>query len=161
MNNKSINWYPLVVVILIVALAAVFAALVLEKSKPKDAAQNTPASAQTSAAVSSQQYHWKMVTSWPKNTPGLGVGAENVARVINEMSGGRLQIHVYGANELVPAMGVFDAVSSGSVEMGHSGSYFWRGKVPAAQFFTSVPFGMNAQELYGWINHGGGLEWWG
>ena len=76
------------------------------------------------------------------------------------MSGGRLQIHVYGANELVPAMGVFDAVSSGSVEMGHAGSYFWRGKVPAAQFFTSVPFGMNAQELYGWINHGGCLELW-
>ena len=160
MNTKSINWYPLVIVILITALAAVFTALVLEKSKPKKASQQTANDAQVSAAASTQQYHWKMVTSWPKNTPGLGVGAENLARAINEMSGGRLQIHVYGANELVPAMGVFDAVSSGSVEMGHSGSYFWRGKVPAAQFFTSVPFGMNAQELNGWIHHGGGLELW-
>lgn len=157
MNTKSINWYPLVIVLLIAALVAVFAALVLEKTKPKPSAIHSDAA---SGVVSGQRYHWKMVTSWPKNTPGLGVGAENVARVINEMSGGRLQIHVYGANELVPAMGVFDAVSSGSVEMGHSGSYFWRGKVPAAQFFTSVPFGMNAQELYGWINHGGGLELW-
>jgi TRAP-type mannitol/chloroaromatic compound transport system substrate-binding protein len=153
---KTINWNPLIILLLIAALAGVFALLVLEKSKPKIAEKNVPAGDH----VSSQQYHWKMVTSWPKNTPGLGVNAENIARVINEMSGGRLQIHVYGANELVPAMGVFDSVSSGSVEMGHSGSYFWRGKVPAAQFFTSVPFGMNAQELYGWIHHGGGLELW-
>lgn len=160
MKNKSINWYPLVILVLIAALAATFAALVLEKSKPKNAGQHNLVDAQMFSAGSAAQYHWKMVTSWPKNTPGLGVGAENLARVINEMSGGRLQIHVYGANELVPAMGVFDAVSAGSVEMGHSGSYFWRGKVPAAQFFTSVPFGMNAQELYGWINHGGGLELW-
>lgn len=160
MKNKSINWYPLVILVLIAALAATFAALVLEKSKPKNARQHNLVDAQMFSAGSAEQYHWKMVTSWPKNTPGLGVGAENLARVINEMSGGRLQIHVYGANELVPAMGVFDAVSAGSVEMGHSGSYFWRGKVPAAQFFTSVPFGMNAQELYGWINHGGGLELW-
>lgn len=159
MNNKSINWYPLAIILLIALFAATFTALVLEKSKPKSA-PNVQVNNADSPAVSAQTYHWKMVTSWPKNTPGLGVGAENIARVINEMSGGRLQIHVYGANELVPAMGVFDAVSSGSVEMGHSGSYFWRGKVPAAQFFTSVPFGMNAQELYGWINHGGGLELW-
>lgn len=160
MNNKSINWYPLVIIVLIAALVAVFAALVLEKAKPGPTTPHIAAGEQTSSLVAARQYHWKMVTSWPKNTPGLGVNAENVARVINEMSGGRLLIHVYGANELVPAMGVFDAVSSGSVEMGHAGSYFWRGKVPAAQFFTSVPFGMNAQELYGWINHGGGLELW-
>jgi TRAP-type mannitol/chloroaromatic compound transport system substrate-binding protein len=159
MNTKTINWYPLIIVVLIVALVGVFAALVLEKTKAKTPRQQTDSSAATDI-VSAQRYHWKMVTAWPKNTPGLGINAENVARVINEMSGGRLQIHVYGANELVPAMGVFDAVSSGSVEMGHAGSYFWRGKVPAAQFFTSVPFGMNAQELYGWIHHGGGLELW-
>jgi TRAP-type mannitol/chloroaromatic compound transport system substrate-binding protein len=159
MNTKSINWYPLVIVLLIAALVAVFAALVLEKTKSKTS-HSFSENPSANENVSGQRFHWKMVTSWPKNTPGLGVNAENVARVINEMSAGRLQIHVYGANELVPAMGVFDAVSSGSVEMGHSGSYFWRGKVPAAQFFTSVPFGMNAQELYGWIHHGGGLELW-
>src|SRR5690606_33070171 len=155
MSNKTINWYPLVIVVLIAALAATFAALVQEKSRPKKISQED-AAAQHSAAVSSQQFHWKMVTSWPKNTPGLGVNAENVARVINEMSGGRLQIHVYGANELVPAMGVFDAVASGSVEMGHGGAYYWRGKAPAAQFFTTIPFGMNAQEMNGWLHHGGG-----
>lgn len=83
MNNKSINWYPLVIVVLIVEFAATFAALVLEKSKPKQAAALVTASEQSSSAVSTQTYHWKMVTSWPKNTPGLGVGAENLARVIN------------------------------------------------------------------------------
>ena len=93
MNTKSINWYPLVIVILITALAAVFTALVLEKSKPKNAPQQG-AEGESASATSTQQYHWKMVTSWPKNTPGLGVGAENLARAINEMSGGRLQIHV-------------------------------------------------------------------
>jgi TRAP-type mannitol/chloroaromatic compound transport system substrate-binding protein len=160
MNNKSINWYPLVIVILLAALAITFTALVQEKSKLKQSSLNVVEGEQNSTVVPAKIYHWKMVTSWPKNTPGLGINAEKVAQVIKEMSGGRLQIHVYGANELVPAMGVFDAVSAGSVEMGHSGSYFWRGKVPAAQFFTSVPFGMNAQELYGWIHHGGGLELW-
>lgn len=57
-------------------------------------------------------------------------------------------------------MGVFDAVSSGSVEMGHSAAYYWKGKVPAAQFFTAVPFGMNAQEMNGWLFYGGGMELW-
>jgi TRAP-type mannitol/chloroaromatic compound transport system substrate-binding protein len=154
--RKSYNWSPLIIIVLVAAVAALFALLVLERSKP----QLAQAPSAALASVSTQQYHWKMVTSWPKNTPGLGVSAEKIATIVNEMSGGRLQIHVYGANELVPAMGVFDAVSSGSVEMGHSGAYFWRGKVPAAQFFTSIPFGMNAQELNGWFNYGGGLELW-
>lgn len=159
MKKQTINWYPLVIVILIIALAITFTALVMKKSQPANTqASNDPVS--STEASQPQQYHWKMVTSWPKNTPGLGVSAEKIAQIINEMSNGRLQIHVHGANELVPALGVFDAVSSGSVEMGHSGAYFWRGKVLAAQFFTSIPFGMNAQEQNAWLFHGGGLELW-
>jgi len=156
MNTKTINWYPLVILLLVAALVGSLALLVKTKS-----AQVKPGSSEETGAVNTaQQYHWKMVTSWPKNTPGLGVSAEKIAQIINAMSNGRLQIHVYGANELVPALGVFDAVSSGSVEMGHSGAYFWRGKVPAAQFFTAIPYGMNAQELNAWLFHGGGLELW-
>ena len=155
MNSKNINYYPLIIILLVAALVVTFAALVL--SKNQGASQPAP---EASPASSSEVFHWKMVTSWPKNTPGLGVSAEKIAQVIKEMSNGRLQIHVYGANELVPALGVFDAVSSGSVEMGHSGAYFWRGKVPAAQFFTSIPFGMNVQEQNAWLFHGGGLELW-
>ena len=107
-----------------------------------------------------QTYKWKMVTSWPKNFPGLGTAPERFATMVDDMSAGRLKIKVYGAGELVPALQVFDAVSQGTAEMGHSGAYYWKGKTPAAQFFTSVPFGLTAQEMNGWIYHGGGLELW-
>lgn len=111
-------------------------------------------------AAPQKTYHWKLVTTWPKNFPGLGVGPENFAKAVDAMSNGRLQIKVYGANELVPAMGVFDAVAGGAAEMGHGAAYYWKGKVPASQFMTVVPFGMNAQEMNGWLHYGGGLELW-
>jgi TRAP-type mannitol/chloroaromatic compound transport system substrate-binding protein len=107
-----------------------------------------------------QKYNWRLVTSWPKNYPGLGMAPERIADLVEEMSNGQMKITVYGAGEQVPAFGVFDAVSSGSHHMGHSGGYFWKGKVPAAQFFTSVPFGLTADEINAWVNRGGGLELW-
>ena len=94
-----------------------------------------------------ETYNWRLVTSWPKNYPGLGMAPERIADLVEEMSNGQMTITVYGAEEQVPAFGVFDAVSSGSHQMGHSGGYFWKGKVPAAQFFTSVPFGLTADEI--------------
>ena len=103
---------------------------------------------------------WKMVTSWPKNFPGLGAGAETLARYINKLSGGSLEVTVFGANELVPPLGVFDFVSSGGAEMGHSGAYYWKGKTEAAQFFSSVPFGMTAQEMNSWLYYGDGIKLW-
>ena len=107
-----------------------------------------------------KKYNWRLVTSWPKNYPGLGMAPERIADLVEEMSDGQMEITVYGAEEQVPAFGVFDAVSSGSHQMGHSGGYFWKGKVPAAQFFTSVPFGLTADEINAWVNRGGGLELW-
>jgi TRAP-type mannitol/chloroaromatic compound transport system substrate-binding protein len=106
------------------------------------------------------EYNWKMVTSWPKNFPGLGVGAENLAKIINKLSNNRIKIRVFGANELVPPLEVFDYVSNGGAEFGHSGAYYWKGKSEACQFFSSVPFGMNAQEMNAWLYYGGGLELW-
>jgi TRAP-type mannitol/chloroaromatic compound transport system substrate-binding protein len=106
------------------------------------------------------QVKWKMVTTWPKNFPGLGTGANKLARLITAMSGGRLSIKVYGAKELVPAFEVFDAVSRGTAQMGHGASYYWKGKTEAAQFFAAVPFGLNAQEMNAWLYHGGGMELW-
>ena len=103
---------------------------------------------------------WKMVTTWPKNFPGLGTGANRLAQLITEMSGGRLQVKVYGAKELVPAFEVFDAVSRGTAEMGHGAAYYWKGKVEAAQFFAAVPFGLTADEMNGWLYHGGGMDLW-
>jgi len=125
----------------------------------------TSASLTTSTSLagktpSNDKVKWKMVTTWPKNFPGLGTGANNLAKLINEMSGGRLTIKVYGAKELVPAFEVFDAVSRGTAQMGHGASYYWKGKVQAAQFFAAVPFGLNAQEMNGWLYHGGGMDLW-
>lgn len=110
--------------------------------------------------VEQKKYEWRLVTSWPKNYPGLGMAPERIADLVEEMSNGQMKITVYGAGEQVPAFGVFDAVSSGSHQMGHSGGYFWKGKVPAAQFFTSVPFGLTADEINAWVNRGGGQELW-
>ncbi len=111
-------------------------------------------------AEPAKTFKWKLVTSWPKNFPGLGTAPERFAEQVEQLSGGRLTIKVYGAGELVPALQVFDAVSQGTVELGHSGAYYWKGKASAAQFFTSVPFGLTAQEMNGWIQYGGGQALW-
>ena len=112
------------------------------------------------ATASDQRFDWKMVTSWPTNFPGLGTGAARLAEMITAASGGRLTVRVYGAGELVPAFEVFDAVGRGTAEMGHSASYYWKGKAAAAPFFCAVPFGLNAQEMNGWLYEGGGLALW-
>ena len=110
------------------------------------------------APVGQETFEWSCVTSWPPRFPGLGMAPENLATRIAKASGGRLKIKVYGAGELVPAFEVFDAVSRGTVEMGHGAAYYHKGKVDAAQFFTAVPFGLTALELNGWLYYGGGME---
>ncbi len=107
-----------------------------------------------------QQFEWKLVTSWPKNFPGLGTAPEKFASLVERMSSDRLKIKVFGAGQLVPAFEVFDAVSQGISEMGHGASYYWTGKAEETVFFTSVPFGLNAQEINGWLHYGGGLALW-
>ena len=111
-------------------------------------------------AAPGESFEWKMVTSWPRDFPALGTGANRLAELIGKLSNGRLTVKVYGGNELVPPFEVFDAVERGTAEMGHGASYYWKGKVPAAQFFAGVPFGMTAREQNGWIYYGGGLELW-
>ncbi len=111
-------------------------------------------------AAANAQFKWKMVTAWPKNFPGLGTNANLLADLITQMSGGRIEVKVYGANELVPAFEVFDTVSKGTAQMGHSGAYYWKGKNEAMQFFSAVPFGLNAQEMNAWLYYGGGMELW-
>ncbi len=115
---------------------------------------------QAGPAVETKTYNWKLVTSWPKNFPGLGMAPEKFAEYVNEMSGGRLTVQVYGAGELVPGFEVFDAVSQGTAQMAHSGSYYWKGKIPSSPLFGAIPFGMTATELNAWLHYGGGLELW-
>ncbi len=112
------------------------------------------------AVHAAPKYRWKMVTTWPKNFPGMGTGANYLAKLIGEMSAGRIEVKVYGAGEIVPAFEIFDAVSRGTAEMGHGASYYWKGKSEAAQFFAAVPFGLTAQEMNAWLYHGGGMQLW-
>ena len=86
--------------------------------------------------------------------------ADLFAQWVKEMSGGRMEIQVYDGGELVPPLESFDTVRSGAAEIGSGAAYYWAGKIPAAQFFASVPFGMNAQQLNSWVLRGGGIELW-
>jgi len=113
-----------------------------------------------SMAASQETFKWNLVTSWPPGLPGLGIGVDNLAERIDKASNGRLKIKVYAGGELVPALEVLDAVSRGTVQMGHDSAYYHRGKVPAAQYFTTVPYGMTVHEINAWLYYGGGLELW-
>ncbi len=130
-----------------------------EDKAPKTADCPKP-DATPAPAAPEKPIEWRMVTTWPKNFPGLGTGANNLAKLIGEMTGGRIQVKVYGAKELVGALEIFDAVSRGTAEMGHGAAYYWKGKSVAAQFFAAVPFGLSAQEMNSWLYHGGGMELW-
>ncbi|MEL0105822.1 MAG: TRAP transporter substrate-binding protein [Rhodospirillales bacterium] len=118
------------------------------------------ASSFSAPAIAKNRRQLKMVTTWPKNFPGLGTSAERFARRIKEMSNGMVDIKVYAAGELIPALESFDAVSSGSADMYHGSEYYWQGKSMAFNFFTSVPYGLTADEMNAWIYHGGGQKLW-
>jgi TRAP-type mannitol/chloroaromatic compound transport system substrate-binding protein len=151
------RYTPLIILLLVAALVVTLGLWAKDRAGGEQGEKNNPSG---DVGASGERYQWKMITTWPKNFPGLGMAAENFARSVEEMSNGRLTVHVYGAGEIVPAMEVFDAVSQGVVDAGHGAAYYWKGKVPAAVFFTSVPFGLNAQEMNGWLHYGGGLELW-
>jgi TRAP-type mannitol/chloroaromatic compound transport system substrate-binding protein len=112
------------------------------------------------ALAQSGKLRWRMVTSWPKRLPGPGMSAERVVERIGTLSGGRLEITVSAAGEVVPALEVLDAVGSGVAEMGHTAAFYWQGKEPAAAFFTTVPFGLLPNEHVAWIDAGGGQALW-
>tara|TARA_B100000676_G_scaffold1055_1_gene959 strand:+ start:383 stop:1462 length:1080 start_codon:yes stop_codon:yes gene_type:complete len=110
--------------------------------------------------VSKRTYSWKMVTAWPPNSPINQESVEQFAKDVAIMSRGRLKIKVFAGGELVPPSQAFDAVSQGGVQMAHTASYYWAGKVPAAQFMTVVPFGLTHKGAWSWIYAGGGLALW-
>lgn len=112
------------------------------------------------ADAGAETHRWRMVTSWPPNFPGFGSSASRLAERIGELSDGRIEIEVFAAGELIPALEVFDAVSRGTMQMAHSSPTYWRGILPAAPLFSSVPFGMLPGEHKAWLDHGGGNELW-
>lgn len=109
-----------------------------------------------SPAIAQDKRQWKMVTAWPKNLPGPGVAAQTLADRITTLSGGRIEVKLYAAGELVPGRGVFDAVSEGTAELYHAVPAYWGSKSKGILLFGSQPFGLRADEQFGWLYHGGG-----
>jgi TRAP-type mannitol/chloroaromatic compound transport system substrate-binding protein len=111
-------------------------------------------------AIAQGNITWRMVTTWPKNFPGLGVGAQKIADRITKASGGRLTVQLFAAGEMVPPLGALDAVIDGSAEMSHGAAYYWQNKSQGLSFYTGVPFGMTSRELTAWVRYLGGQEIW-
>ncbi|WP_428772366.1 TRAP transporter substrate-binding protein [Vibrio sp.] len=112
----------------------------------------------TSAQAAEKVYRLKLAETWGPNFPIFGDATKNMAKMAEEMSNGRLQIRIDSANKHKAPFGVFDMVKSGQYDMGHSASYYWKGKVPNTLYFTSMPFGMLPMEQYSWFYYGGGME---
>ncbi len=112
----------------------------------------------TSAVADEKVYRLKLAETWGPNFPIFGDATKNMAAMAEKMSNGRLQIRIDSANKHKAPLGVFDMVKSGQYDLGHSASYYWKGKVPNTLYFTSMPFGMTAPEQYAWFYHGGGME---
>ncbi|UWP89052.1 TRAP transporter substrate-binding protein [Aliiroseovarius crassostreae] len=119
-------------------------------------AVGTAATALAAPAIAQDVRQWKMVTAWPKNLPGPGVAAQMLADRITTLSGGRIEVKLFAAGELVPGRGVFDAVSEGTAELYHAVPAYWGSKSKGILLFGSQPFGLRADEQVGWMYHGGG-----
>jgi len=105
-----------------------------------------------------QSYTLKLAETWGPNFPIFGDATKNLAAMVEKMSDGRLKITIDSSNKHKAPFGIFDMVKSGQYDMGHSASYYWKGKIPATMFFTTMPFGMIAPEQYAWFYYGGGME---
>lgn len=103
-------------------------------------------------------YRLKMAMTWKGNTPILADTAKKAARLAEEMSNGRLKIRVDGSEKHKAPLGIFDLVRAGQYDIGHTASYYYKGKDFKTVFFTTVPFGMTASEQYSWYYNGGGKE---
>ncbi len=119
-----------------------------------------PSGAPGGPAIIRRRTKLTMTTTWSKDLPGLGMAANRIADRIKALSDGQMEVSVFAAGELVPAFEAFDAVASGNVDMYHGAEYYWQSKSKAFNFFTSVPMGMTATEIMGWIDYGGGQALW-
>lgn len=111
-----------------------------------------------SANAADKVYRLKLAETWSANFPIFGDASKNMAAMANKMSNGRLKITIDSSNKHKAALGIFDMVKAGQYDMGHSASYYWKGKDINTLFFTTMPFGMTTPEQYGWFYHGGGME---
>ena len=110
------------------------------------------------ADANDKVYKFKLAHTWPTKFPIFADAIHNMADTAKKMSNGRIQIKIDSKNKHKAPLGIFDMVKAGQYDMGHSGSYYWKGKVPNTLFFTSMPLGMTTVEQYAWFYHGGGME---
>jgi TRAP-type mannitol/chloroaromatic compound transport system substrate-binding protein len=109
-------------------------------------------------AQSQPQVSWRIASSFPKSLDTIYGGAEVLAKRVEQITGGKFQIRVFGAGEIVPAFGVVDAIQQGTIECAHTASYYFVGKNKAFAFDTTIPFGLNQRQQNAWIYYGGGLQ---
>ena len=112
----------------------------------------------STSVISKPKVRWRMATSWPISLDTIYGGAGTISKRVEELSGGNFQIKPYAAGEIVPGLEVLDAVQAGSVECGHTASYYYKGKNPSFAFGTSMPFGLTAQQQNAWLYEGNGIE---
>lgn len=112
----------------------------------------------TNSVFAQETFTLKLAETWGPNFPIFGDTTKGMAEMAEKMSNGRLKIRIDSANKHKAPLGVFDMVKAGQYDMGHSASYYWKGKVPNTLFFTSMPFGMTATEQYAWFYHGEGMD---
>ena len=108
--------------------------------------------------LATKTYHLRLAESWPPNFPIFGESTKTFKRQVETLSAGRLKITIHAKNKHKAPFGIFDMVRSGQYDMGHSASYYWKGKDPNTLYFTTMPFGMTAPEQYAWFYHGGGIQ---
>jgi TRAP-type mannitol/chloroaromatic compound transport system substrate-binding protein len=109
-------------------------------------------------AMAAKKVRWKLAMTWSSTLTPFANAPLKMAEMVKEMSGGTFEIRVEGSEKHKAALGILDMVKGGQYDMGHSASYYWKGKDMSMVFFCTVPFGMNADEQLAWFHHGGGNE---
>ncbi|MBT3203768.1 MAG: TRAP transporter substrate-binding protein [Gammaproteobacteria bacterium] len=120
------------------------------------AALGTAGAVVSAPAIAKSRIEINMVSTWPRDFPGLGTGAQRFAKNLEDISGGRMKVNYFAAGERVKAFDSLDEVSSGNAQMYHGADYYWKGKHPAWAYFTAVPFGLSYTEFNAWMRFGGG-----
>jgi TRAP-type mannitol/chloroaromatic compound transport system substrate-binding protein len=138
---------------IIVAVAGLLACG--QKPEATPAAQAGP---EPAPAPEKETIVWRLAQTWGTGFPIFGDAVIKMADLIKEMSDGEMEIRIDSANKHKAAFGILDMVNAGQYEMGHSASYYWKGKDPSTMTFTTMPFGMIAPEQYAWFYYGGGME---
>ena len=111
-------------------------------------------------AISQNRKKMVIVSTWPRDFPGLGTSAQRLSKRINDMTGGRISVEYFAAKERVGAFDSFDEVASGKAQAYIAADYYWKGKHLGWAYFTSVPFGLSYAEMNAWIRFGGGQQLW-